>query len=269
MGIAGPMMSGVLGWACAALASVVGSKTIPALLSPPAAILMSLSSLNFMLAVFNMIPGFPLDGGRILRALLWWMYADSDRATRQAARVGQGVALGLFAFGVWQFLGAEGIGGIWVALLGWFLLDASTASYAQVEVLGGLRGLRVADVMSSGCPTVPGELSVQQFADEYILKRGERCVVVQEQGAVSGLITAADLKHLERSRWPDLTVGAVKRPLDQLQAVSPETPVVQALETMGREDINQLPVMSAGRMQGLLSRSQIMHVLQSRLELSM
>ena len=269
MGIAGPMMSGVLGWACAALASLVGTRTVPALLSPPAAVLVSLSSLNFMLAVFNMIPGFPLDGGRILRALLWWMYADSDRATRQAARVGQGVALGLFAFGVWQFLGSEGIEGIWVALLGWFLLDASTASYAQVEVLGGLRGLRVADVMSSGCPTVPAELSVQQFADEYVLKRGERCVVVQEQGAVSGLITAADLKHLERSRWPDLTVGAVKRPLHQLQAVSPETPVVQALETMGREDINQLPVMSAGRMQGLLSRSQIMQVLQSRLELSM
>jgi Zn-dependent protease/predicted transcriptional regulator len=269
MGIAGPLASGALGWACAGLASSLGPRTIPALLSPPVAILVSLSSLNFMLAVFNLIPGFPLDGGRILRAVLWWLYGDSDRATRQAARVGQGVAIGLFAFGVWQFLGTDGIGGVWVALLGWFLLDAATASYAQVEVLAGLRGLRVADVMSSGCPTIAADVSVKEFADEYVLKTGERCFVVLDRGAVSGLITPADLKQIDRSRWGDLTVGAAKRPLHQLRAVSPETPVVEALQTMGREDVNQLPVMSAGRMHGLLSRGHIMHVLQTRLELSM
>ena len=127
----------------------------------------------------------------------------------------------------------------------------------------------MADVMSSGCPTIAADVSVKEFADEYVLKTGERCFVVLDQGAVIGLITPADLKQIDRSQWGELTVGAVKRPLHQLRAVSPETPVVQALETMGREDVNQLPVMSAGRMHGLLSRGHIMHVLQTRLELSM
>lgn len=268
MGIAGPLLSGMLGWACAGLASWLGPITLAALVSPPVAVLVSLSSLNFMLAMFNLIPGFPLDGGRVLRAVVWGLSGDSNWATRLAARVGQGVAIGLFALGVWLFL-AEGIGGVWSALLGWFLLDAATASYAEVEALGGLRGLRVADVMSRGCSSIPAEITIQQFADDYVLKTGERCFVVEDHGTITGLITPADLKQIERPKWSEMTVGSVKRPLHELRAVSPETPVVQALETMGREDVNQLPVMSAGRMKGVLSRSHIMQVLQTRLDLSM
>jgi len=269
MGVAGPVMSGLIGWMCAEAATWWGQRTIPALMSPPVAVLVSLSSLNFMLAVFNMIPGFPMDGGRLLRAAVWWITGDGDRATRVSARVGQGVALGLFAFGVWQFLAVDGIGGVWLALLGWFLLDAATASYAQVEVVAGLRGLRVGDVMSSECTRIPPDLSVQRFADDYVLKTGVRCYVVEEQGVATGLITPADIRQIDRSRWTETTVDALKRPWHQLRAVSPDTPVVQALETMGKEDINQLPVMSAGRIQGVLSRGHIVQLLQARLELSM
>lgn len=269
MGIAGPIMSGAIGWAAAALASRWGQQTVSALMSPPVAVLVSLSSLNFMLAVFNMIPGFPLDGGRVLRAAVWWIAGDGDGATRFSARVGQGVALGLFAFGVWQFLAVDGIGGVWLALLGWFLLDAATASHTHVEILAGLRGLRVGDVMSNECSRVPSDTSVERFADDYVLRTGERCYVVEEQGTITGLITPSDLKQVDRSRWAETTVGALKRPLHQLRAVSPDTPVVQALETMGREDVNQLPVMSAGRIEGVLSRGHILQLLRARLELSM
>lgn len=268
MGIAGPIMSGAIGWA-AALASRWGQQTVSALMSPPVAVLVSLSSLNFMLAVFNMIPGFPLDGGRVLRAAVWWIAGDGDGATRLSARVGQGVALGLFAFGVWQFLAVDGIGGVWLALLGWFLLDAATASHTHVEILAGLRGLRVGDVMSNECSRVPSDTSVERFADDYVLRTGERCYVVEEQGTITGLITPSDLKQVDRSRWAETTVGALKRPLHQLRTVSPDTPVVQALETMGREDVNQLPVMSAGRIEGVLSRGHILQLLRARLELSM
>jgi predicted transcriptional regulator len=239
------------------------------LMSPPVAVLVSLSSLNFMLAVFNLIPGFPLDGGRVLRAAVWWLTGNSDRATRLSARMGQGVALALFAFGVWQFLAVEGIGGIWLALLGWFLLDAATASHAQVEIVAGLRGLRVGDVMSSDCARIPADTSAQRFAEDYVLRTGERCYVVEERGVATGLITPADLKRVDRARWPETTVGDLKRPLHQVRAVSPDTPVVQALETMGKEDVNQLPVMSAGRIEGVLSRRHILQLLQTRLELSM
>lgn len=269
MGVAGPLTSGTLGWACAELASWWDAQTVPMLMTPSVAILTSLSSLNFMLAVFNLIPGFPLDGGRILRAALWWFSGDGDRATRLSARVGQAVALTLFAFGVWQFLAVEGIGGVWLALLGWFLLDAATAAHSQVEMLAGLRGLRVADVMRHECQKIPADTTIQRFADEYVLGTGERCFVVEDRGDLTGLITPADLKQIDRSRWNDLTVEAVKRPLHQMRAVSPDTPVVQALEKMGRADVNQLPVVSGGRLEGVLSRGHILQLLQARLEFSM
>jgi Zn-dependent protease/predicted transcriptional regulator len=269
MGIAGPIMSSAVGWACAGMALWWNEGTGPILPSPPVSVLTSLSSLNFMLAMFNMIPGFPLDGGRVLRAALWWMSGDGDRATRISARIGQGVAFGLFGLGVWQFILSDGVAGVWLVVLGWFLLDAATASYAQVEMLAGLRGVLVGEVMSNGCKTISADTSIQRFADDYVLKTGDRCYAVEERGAITGLITLADLKIVERSRWDDITVGAAKRSLHQLQSVSPETPVVEALETMGREDVNQLPVMSAGRIKGILSRSHIMNLLQGRLQLSM
>lgn len=269
MGVAGPLTSGALGWACAGLASWWDAQTVPMLMTPAVTILTSLSSLNFMLAMFNLIPGFPLDGGRIFRAALWWLSGDGDWATRLSSRAGQAVAIALFGFGVWQFLAVDGIGGVWLALLGWFLLDAATASYAQVEMLAGLRGLRVADVMKNECPRIPAATSIQQFVDEYVLRTGERCFVVEDHGDITGLIMPADLKQIDRSRWNDMTVEAVKRPLHQLRSVSPETPVVQALDTMGREDVNQLPVVSGGRLEGVLSRSHIVHLLQTRLEFTM
>lgn len=269
MGIAGPVMSGAVGLLCAWLAAWWEPGTQAMAMPPPVAILLSLSSLNFMLAVFNLIPGFPLDGGRILRALLWRITGDGDRATRWSARVGQGVALGLFGIGLWEFLGVGNMAGLWLGLLGWFLLDAATASHVQVEILTGLRGIRVADVMSNDCMTVAGNTSLERFADEYVLRTGRRCFAVEDRGTIIGLLTPADLARVERGRWNETTIGEVTHPLQQMQSVSPDTPVVEALQRMGRGDINQLPVVSAGRMEGVLSRSHILHVLQTRAELSM
>ena len=269
MGFAGPIMSAAVGVLCGLLVTLWDAGTPASSLSPLVAILLSLSSLNFMLAVFNLIPGFPLDGGRILRAILWWIGGDEDRATRISARVGQGVALGLFGLGLWEFLSGENLSGLWLGLLGWFLLDAATDSYLQVEVLTGLRGVRVGDVMTNDCLTVRADMPLQRFADEIVLKTGRRCYAVEERGTIVGLVTPADLAKVERSGWTDTTVGQVALPLHQLQSVSLDTPVVEALQTMGRRDVNQLPVIEAGRMEGMLSRSHILHVLQTRTELSM
>ena len=127
MGLAGPLMSAALGMLCGWLASwwAHGSNIVS--IPPVATVLLSLSSLNLMLAMFNLIPGFPLDGGRILRAILWRIGGDEIRATRIASRVGQGVALVMFGLGLWEFLSAASLSGIWLGLLGWFLLDAATA----------------------------------------------------------------------------------------------------------------------------------------------
>jgi Zn-dependent protease/predicted transcriptional regulator len=268
MGIAGPTMSAGLGLLCGWLASLANGE--PSIgMSPSIAILLSLSSLNFMLAVFNLIPGFPLDGGRILRALVWWLSSDENRGTRISARAGQSVALILFAVGLWEFFSGENVSGLWLGLLGWFLLDAATASYQQAEVLTGLRGVRVGDVMSHDCLTVQADMPLQRFADEVVLKTGRRCYAVDQHSMIVGLVTPADLAKVERARWISTTIGEVARPLHQLQSISPDASVVDALLRMGREDLNQLPVIAAGRMEGMLSRSHIMQLLQTRTELSM
>lgn len=269
MGLAGPLMSAALGMLCGGLASwwARGSNIVS--ISPATTVLLSLSSLNLMLAMFNLIPGFPLDGGRILRAILWWIGGDEIRATRIASRVGQGVALVMFGLGLWEFLSAASLSGIWLGLLGWFLLDAATASYVQAEVLTGLSNIRVGDLMSHECLSVPADLSVQRFAEEHVLQTGRRCYAVEDRGEIVGMITPADLAKVERIFWHHTPVMQVAHLLHELRSVSPDTPVVEALQTMGREDLNQLPVITAGRMEGMLSRSHILRALETHGELSM
>ncbi|MGQ0810820.1 MAG: site-2 protease family protein [Nitrospiraceae bacterium] len=270
MGIAGPLTSVGIGLLCVGSAGLLGGKLYPNVVgSPVVAVLDWVGSLNFLLAAFNMIPGFPLDGGRVLRAVIWWATDHVDRATRIAARIGQGSALFLIVFGLWQSFTLEGIGSLWLALVGWFLLEAATASYAQVEAVAGLRGLRVRDIMANDCASVAANTSLQTFADEYLLRTGHRCFVVKNKGEITGLITPTDLKQVDRAGWSTTQVHVIMRPLDRLRTVSPDTPVIDALQTMGRADVNQLPVVLNGHMEGFLTRSDIVHVLQARAELSM
>ena len=123
--------------------------------------------------------------------------------------------------------------------------------------------------MSNDCLTVPGDMPLQRFADEYVLKTGRRCYAVEDRDAIIGLITAADLTKVDSSRWMQIPVMQVAHPLAEVRSVSPDTPVAEALQTMGREDLNQLPVVEAGRMEGMLSRGHILRALQTRSELSM
>jgi len=269
MGLAGPLLSAALGCVFGWLGAWWAQGSNITAIQPPVAVLMSLSSLNLMLAMFNLIPGFPLDGGRILRAFLWRIGGDENRATRISSRAGQGVALAFFGLGLWEFLSAQSLSGIWLGLLGWFLLDASTASYIQAEVLTGLAHIKVGDLMSHDCVPVEGEVSLQRFAEEYVLEKGRRCYAVEDRGALIGIVTPGDLAKVERARWQDTPVKQVAHLLHQLRSVSPETPVAEALQTMGREDVNQLPVITGGRMEGMLSRSHILQALQARTELSM
>jgi Zn-dependent protease/predicted transcriptional regulator len=270
MGIAGPIMSVVLGSLCLALAWALGwSTSVMTPETPAMAVLVWLGYINLVLAAFNMIPGFPLDGGRVLRAAVWWTTGDRDRSTRIAARIGQAIAFFFIVVGFWRFFNGGDFGGLWLALIGWFLLDAARASYAQLEVVEGLRGIRVRDVMSNDCPTADPHWNLEVFAEKYLMRSGRRCFVVKDSGRISGLITPNEVTMVERARWPYTTVAQVMRPLDQLQTVTPETPLVNALQVMGREDVNQLPVVSKGQVDGIVSRGHILQLLESRAELHM
>ena len=269
MGIAGPLASVGIGFMCVGLAYASGWGLNLTPDSPPMAVLVWLGYINFMLAAFNMIPGFPLDGGRVLRAAIWWATGQADRATKIAARIGQGVALAFMIFGVWQFLSGSGFGGVWMAMIGWFLLDAAGAAYAQVDLIAGLRGLRVRDILSEHCVALDPRTTLQTFADEYVLRTGQRCFVVREGARIAGLITPGDLRYVERARWSVTPVRDVMRPVGSLRTVGLDTSVTDALHLMGRDDVNQLPVMANGELQGVLSRGRIMQILQAKAELSM
>ena len=156
---------------------------------------------------------------------------------------------------------------MWLTFIGWFLLDAARSTYAQFETIERLRGIRVRDVMAGDWSVIDAKTKLQTFVYDHLLKSGKRCFVVEDNGHVVGIVTPHEVKDVDREKWPQLTVAEVMLPLEKLHAVKPATTLTDALETMGREDINQLPVMSNGHLDGIISRSHILRLLQTRAEL--
>ena len=268
MALAGPLVSFVLGFVCLGLAHLTGWQGGLSPATPPlAAMLGWLGIINFTLGVFNLIPAYPLDGGRVFRAAAWWGTHSIERATRVASTVGQAFAFLFILYGLWRFFRGEGFAGLWIAFIGWFLLDAARSSRIQVEIMHALGGIKVGDVMERNCAIVDATTNLQTLVDEHLLRTGQRCFIVQKEGQLAGLITPADISRVERRMWPLTTVEQAMRPAAQLRIVSPETPVVQALETMARENINQLPVASDGHLEGVLSRGHLLEILRTRSEL--
>lgn len=267
MGIIGPITSFVIGVVCLAITVALGWTPPEFPQRPLPAMLMWLGVINIGLAIFNMIPGFPLDGGRVLRGIVWWITGNAVRATRIAARVGQVIAFVMILYGLMQFFRGAGFNGLWMAFIGWFLLSASRESYAQMVISEGLRGLRVGDVMSRDFPVVDAHSNLQTFAEEHLTRTGRRFWVVTLNGRPEGIITPNEISSVPRNRWPYTTVADVMRPLDATRTVNPNTPVTEALEVMARQDLNQLPVMNENGLAGLISRAHILQLIQTRAEL--
>jgi Zn-dependent protease/CBS domain-containing protein len=258
--IVGPLTSLVIGGLLIGLARLSGSgASEPA--SPVDAVLLWLGYINLALAAFNMIPGFPLDGGRVLRAIIWWITRNADKSTRAASQVGQVVAFLFILYGVFRFFVGANFGGLWMAFIGWFLLDAARSSYMQVSIAAGLRDRHVADIMERDCPRVPAYLSLRDFVDEKLLHTRSACFLVMQDSQPVGLITAEEAKKVSRDRWEQSSVQSVMRPLNSLPAVAPETPVLKAMELMTRENVNELAVVSNGHFEGIFSRLQVLRFL--------
>ena len=267
--IAGPIASLIIGFGCLAIALALGWQRSAEPHTLMTAVLVWLGYINIGLAVFNMIPGFPLDGGRVLRAIVWAIDKNADRSTRIAAGVGQVVAFLFILDGIWQVFSGAGFGGLWIAFIGWFLLDAARASYAQVETTTAFRDIRVSEVMSRDCVTVNRGMSLQEFVDTYLLRTGQRCFAVEDRGLLVGLITPRDVGAVPRERWEMTTVREAMRPLERLHVITPDTQVLDALKLMASNDVNQLPVVANGTLQGILCRSQLIQLLQARSELQL
>ena len=269
MGIVGPVSSLAIGAACLGLARAFGWEpgTEPA--QPLVAVLKWLGYINVMLAAFNMIPGFPMDGGRVLRAALWWKNGSLLGATRTAARLGEIIAIAFIVIGVLRFFLGAGLGGLWLTFIGWFLLNASRENQQQVEATLALRGLTVGDLMARDCPVVEGRTNLREFVEEHVIRSGRRCFLVLEDHEPVGIVTPDEVKAIPNRRWPFTTVENVMKPLHALRSISSDVSASEALQLMMRENLGQLPVLRDGRLDGIISRGHLLNAAATRADLQM
>lgn len=228
-----------------------------------------LGRINLALAAFNLLPGFPLDGGRMLRAALWGATKDLRRATRVASFMGTVVAFGLVGWGVVDVLWyGRFIEGLWFGLIGWFLLVASRQSVGQLELRDQLRRLRVAQAMRSTCPHVPAQLPVDRFVDESVFREGGKCFFVTEDDRLQGLVTLDDVRRVPREDWPRYSVGDIMVSFADIKSVSPSDSLLVAFERMTEHSLNQLPVVEGDRIAGVITRNDIFRLVARMLELT-
>jgi Zn-dependent protease/predicted transcriptional regulator len=267
MAIAGPAVSFVIGIGSGALASAIARVAPGTDSSPVVAVLGWLGYINVGLALFNLIPAFPLDGGRVLRSIVWAVTNNADRATRIAARTGQAIAFVFIALGMYSVLIRNDFGGLWIAFIGWFLLEGAQAYYVETELKTRLRGLRVADVMTRSCAVIDANTTLDRFVNDHLLHFAAQCFAVNQGDSIVGLIAADDVKRIERDRWNTTTVAQAMRPLEQLHPVKPDMSAGDALALMATGEANQLPVVSNGHLEGVVTRSFLLQLLQLRSEL--
>jgi Zn-dependent protease/CBS domain-containing protein len=220
--------------------------------------------INLVLALFNLIPGFPLDGGRVLRAIIWGATGDLRRATQIAAGVGRLVAFGFIFWGIWQIFGGNWADGLWIAFIGWFLDSAATRSVQQLAVQDLLTGHTVREAMLTDCPHVPRRLTLDVLVDQVAAASGRRCFPVMEGEQVYGLLTLQRITDVPHARWPDTRAEDVMIPRSALKTVRPDDELTTVLERMTDEDVNQFPVIDDGRWLGMVSRDTLLSFLRAR-----
>lgn len=227
-------------------------------------IVMYLAAINVILGVFNLLPGFPLDGGRVLRAIVWASSGDLTKSTRIAARVGGLVAWGMIALGVYISLATRSLNGLWYVLIGLFLKTAADGAYGQLLLERALEGVFVRDVMRGAPDPVDPATRLQRVVDERVIGRGERAIFVGDPTAVIGLFTIADLAAVAPEDLGTKTAREIMVPAEQIVTVLPGTPLLEATRSMTERDVHQLPVVEDGRMVGVLSRGDVLQQLEVR-----
>ncbi len=263
MAIAGPACSLALGGIFALLWWLTEG-----IIAPVAAMAFWLAWVNVALAVFNLIPGFPLDGGRVFRSLVWRFTGNYQRATRIATWLGQGVAYAFILGGILiMFLLHEWLSGLWIILIGWFLQYAASISYRQAQQREVLQGFTAAQMMTPDYLAVPPNITVNQLVQEYVLPKGHRLFLVTDAGVVKGMLTLHNIKSVPQSNWETTQVEKVMVPADQLKAVRPEQDALSILEQMDENEINQMPVVNEGRVIGLITRDNLVRFLRTHAEL--
>ena len=233
-----------------------------------AAPLSYLGRINLLLAAFNMIPGFPLDGGRVLRAALWQFGGSYQNATRWAARTGQAIAFGFIGLGVVQFFLGGFTNGLWWAFIGWYLNNAARASYQQVALQETLSGLKARNVMIDQCAPVAGDLRLDRLVEHHALQGDQRCFFVTNSDDTQGVVTLEDLRGLTRNRREQLTVEQVMTPAYSAFAADVEDDVWNLVQRINEEEVRTVPVLENGRLLGVITPEHLWNHIRLRAELA-
>jgi Zn-dependent protease/CBS domain-containing protein len=274
MAIVGPITSLALGALFLALAAMTIDTTalepqhperLFASLAPIPTVLVWLGNINIILGLFNLVPGFPLDGGRVLRAVMWGITGNMRRATRWASQGGQFFAWLLIASGVAMMLGLHvplfGTGfapGLWLAFIGWFLNNAALVSYRQLLVRQVLEDVPVMRLMQTDFTAVEPDTTVDTLIHRHLLGTDQRSFPLVEDGRLVGMVCLQDIRRIGRELWSNTTARDIMTPVDKLARVSPEDDAAAVLEVLARQEVNQLPVMQNGELRGLVRREDIL-----------
>src|SRR5215204_1396745 len=247
--LVGPLTSGLL----AGLFGIVASLGRDVLSAPLAGTFGYLAWTNLLLAVFNLIPGFPLDGGRLLRAAIWKTTGSLARATRIASLSGQGVGWLLVAGGVAFLLAGDLAGGIWFAFIGWFLVQAARSSYQELQLQQPLRGVEAEEVMAGDLVRIPPELTLQEAVDQYFMRYDHGAFPVQEGGRTIGLLTLRGVRRVPRTQWPTRRVREHMVPLGDQVVVAPEARMDGVLAKLQDSQANRVLVVQDGEVVGIIT----------------
>jgi Zn-dependent protease len=259
--LAGPVMSFGLALLFGLLQMISGA------FAPFFAMVKYLAYINGALGLFNLIPGFPLDGGRVLRAIIWGTTRSLRRATLIAANVGRLIAFLFILYGVWQIFTGNFGNGLWIAFIGWFLESAASSQIQQQTIHDLLAGHHVADAMRQDYTAVSPDTTLEQLFNTHILGSGQRSLVVKQENRVVGLLTLHNVKAIPATAWSSTKAAQVMIPIEKIKRIQPEAELVAALGEMDRDGVNQLPVMSGDQILGMLGRDDVINFLRTMSEI--
>lgn len=226
-----------------------------------------LMRINFMLGLFNLIPGFPLDGGRVFRAIIWKATDNYDRATKIAGTTGQIAALGFFGFGVWQMLTGGFINGLWWIFIGWFLMNAASTAVTQNRLTRTLAGIKVSQAMESNCQQIPPLMPLSSVIEQRVLTNGQHCFYVSDGLNILGMLTLKDITDIPKPKWGFTTAYQAMTPIQRLLHIESDMDLLAALQAMENANVSQVPVMEQGRLVGTLTRDRVASYLRTRSQL--
>lgn len=256
--VVGPLSSLVLAGIFRVLEALFQGAGLPLM----TAVFGYLSWINIVLAVFNLIPGFPLDGGRILRAFLWWKSGSMARSTKVASDFGKGFAIVLMLLGAYQVFSGMLIGGMWMVFIGVFLRGVAEGGYQEVVMRQALEGVQAREVMVENVVTVSPDIPISHLISGYFLHYGYKGFPVEKEGNIVGIVSLGDIRDVPEEEQRSRTVGQVMTPIDSHMIITPEVSLAEALKIMSQRDMGRLLVMQNGRMIGMITKTGLLRLLE-------